>query len=782
MTSSLSLHTQEEEVVTLTATNDNQKPTLNIDKTKACYLHWSNITKTVEVKDQSSGLITSSLGDSKKQTQPPSSSSATATSTTAAAAAASDTKVILNQISGRAKPGEILALMGPSGSGKTSLLDVLASRSSYNDGTIYLNNISMTDNPTKMKSLKRKIAYIKQKDIFFEHLSVKDQLIYTAFLRLGDDYSKEEKIDEVNKVIELLRLHKCADTPIKLVSGGERKRVNIGTELLTNPSIIMLDEPTSGLDSTSAVALMSLLVSLAHDHGKTVITSIHQPSSAVFHKFDSLLFLADGCVVYHGSPKESLLYCQKLGYACPNGYNAADHWMDLLVEDSAIPTNSVKEEKKEEEISSSFPILLSNVHDDVESNLNNRMMTKIEENNDDEATKLTLTSASTNATMKTTRKGVGSLLSRKLSSMTQTSTKGKSQLLFELTKMKRNEYVKLTNPKARLITAWDVDHYTAQIEQEGLDYTNDNENGSLHSAGTLSSDIKDEVETENKFNTSWSTQFRILLHRSLKNSRSAIWTPLNFFKSIALAVLTGLLWFQIPNDELHISDRHSFIFFSITYWIFDGTFTAIFTFPSEREIIFKERASGSYYLSAYFLSKTISEIPTRLSLPFIFWTIAYWMSGVNPHFHAYIATLGCMLLAVLAGESYGLLCGALVMDFEKAMTIMVVISLTTMAAGGFYVQNIPPWVAWVKYLSPFKFGYEASQVIIFDSEVLCDGSGTLAEYCKEGVEYASREDILDFLNSEGSVAFNIGILLILIIVPRYLSFIALKAKRGAERS
>lgn len=86
-------------------------------------------------------------------------------------------------------------------------------------------------------------------------------------------------------------------------------------------------EPTSGLDSTSAVALVELLVSLSHDHGKTIITSIHQPSSAVFHKFDNVLFLADGCVVFHGTPTESLSYCEKLSFPCLNGYNIADHWM-----------------------------------------------------------------------------------------------------------------------------------------------------------------------------------------------------------------------------------------------------------------------------------------------------------------------------------------------------------------------------------------------------------------------------------------------------------------------
>jgi hypothetical protein len=411
----------------------------------------------------------------------------------------------------------------------------------------------------------------------------------------------------------------------------------------------MLDEPTSGLDSTSAVALMSLLVSLAHDHGKTVITSIHQPSSAVFHKLDKVLFLADGCVVYHGSPADSLVYCKQLGYECPDGYNSADHWMDLLVEDNAIPTNSEKVTSEEEDVGngSSFPIKLNgDDQDDVEKNMNDKM------NGGDVKKKLTGMSGS----RRFSSFGRLSGLSR-FSSITLASNKGFH--ILDVCKVKRDEYKSLKTPKARLISAWDVDHWAEQVE-EGIAK---DMNGSIHSVG---SDMKEiEGAEEKKFNTTWSTQFYILLHRSLKTSSAAIWTPINFFKSIALAVLTGLLWFQVPHTEAALPDRHSFIFFSITYWIFDGTFTAIFTFPNERAIIFKERASGSYYLSAYFLSKTVSEMPTRLSLPCIFWTIAYWMSGVNYRFDVYLGTMGCTLLAVLAGESYGLLCGALVMDFEK---------------------------------------------------------------------------------------------------------------------
>lgn len=103
---------------------------------------------------------------------------------------------------------------------------------------------------------------------------------------------------EVEKVIRMLRLNHVAASPIYLLSGGEKKRVNIGTELLTDPSVLLLDEPTSGLDSTSAVSLLKLLQSFASENGKTVITTIHQPSSAVFRSFDRLMMLSEGRVVY----------------------------------------------------------------------------------------------------------------------------------------------------------------------------------------------------------------------------------------------------------------------------------------------------------------------------------------------------------------------------------------------------------------------------------------------------------------------------------------------------
>jgi len=112
--------------------------------------------------------------------------------------------------------------------------------------------------------------------------------------------------------------------------------VNIGSDLLTDPAIVLLDKLMLGLDNTSAVALMRILHNLARDEGKTIITSIHQPSLAVLFAFDVLMLLADGKVVYLSTPNGSLEYVRDMGLECPGGYNAADHHMDLLVVDGTI--------------------------------------------------------------------------------------------------------------------------------------------------------------------------------------------------------------------------------------------------------------------------------------------------------------------------------------------------------------------------------------------------------------------------------------------------------------
>ena len=110
-----------------------------------------------------------------------------------------------------------------------SILDVLSGRSAYDSGAITLDSELVTER--LMKKLKKRVAYVKQSDLFFDHLTVRDQLTYTAFLRLPSAWPKARKVGEVERIIKTLRLGKCAETPIYMISGGEKKRVNIGSEL-----------------------------------------------------------------------------------------------------------------------------------------------------------------------------------------------------------------------------------------------------------------------------------------------------------------------------------------------------------------------------------------------------------------------------------------------------------------------------------------------------------------------------------------------------------------------
>ncbi len=293
-----------------------------------------------------------------------------------------------------------------------------------------------------------------------------------------------------------LRLAKCADTPINMVSGGERKRVNIGSELLTDPAIILLDEPTSGLDSTSAVALMRILDSLAREEGKTIITSIHQPSSAVFFGFDKLMLLADGNVVYFGTPKDSLEHVKKLGLECPAGYNAADHHMDLLVVDSAI------DEYGEQD---SF----------IENNITHQ-------NGGEDAS--------------------SSLVHRKR------GEDGRQQ-----------KPIGGTTTKQKLIDSWDQEAFAIQVEEEVK--------AQYEASGRRLNRQQSVIMTEKSFNTTWWTQYTVLVHRSMKNSRSAIFTKLNLIKAGAIGFMCGLLWFQMPYTESTVFDRSSYYFFTMTFWV-----------------------------------------------------------------------------------------------------------------------------------------------------------------------------------------------------------------------
>ncbi|KAF9973628.1 hypothetical protein BGZ73_003124 [Actinomortierella ambigua] len=263
-------------------------------------------------------------------------------------------RALLNNVSVKATPGRVLAIMGPSGSGKTTLLDLVADRQARINGKIQ-GQILLNDVPVKEYGAirKRLVGYVTQEDDFIETLTVQETLTFAAHMKLPRSMSNADKAARVNAVMHELGLThirhtKVGGTVIRGISGGEKRRVTIAIELLSSPSILLLDEPTSGLSATDALNVSKAIKELAR-RGRTVILTVHQPRSDIFELFDDLLLLSQGNVVYFGTATDASTYFEGLGHECPVGWNVADHLLDLITlhetdKIQAAASNATKED------------------------------------------------------------------------------------------------------------------------------------------------------------------------------------------------------------------------------------------------------------------------------------------------------------------------------------------------------------------------------------------------------------------------------------------------------
>ena len=241
-------------------------------------------------------------------------------------------KFILKNLSGQFKAGTATAILGSSGSGKTTLLNYLSSRMQdsklKSNGELFINGNSVHS----ILQIKHRTGFVNQFDILYPELTAREQLLFTA--RLSGIPNPEAK---VNEILGMLGLMKCSDTRVgnevkRGVSGGERKRIAIGVELITDPSLLFLDEPTTGLDSKSALDVASVLKKLS-ENGRSVISTIHSPSAEIMEKFDRVICLCRGEIIYDGSPLNIISHFHSIGFEVPPLTNPADHLMTIINED-----------------------------------------------------------------------------------------------------------------------------------------------------------------------------------------------------------------------------------------------------------------------------------------------------------------------------------------------------------------------------------------------------------------------------------------------------------------
>ncbi|KAI9144775.1 P-loop containing nucleoside triphosphate hydrolase protein [Paraphysoderma sedebokerense] len=476
--------------------------------------------------------------------------------------------------------GRFLAIMGPSGSGKTTLMNVLACRANKIklDGEMRLNGVKYS-----LTELKQVSGYVMQDDLLNAYFTVQETLSYTAELRLPPSMTLEERNERVDEVIKKLGLEKCRNTIVgdplnKGISGGERKRLCVAMELLNRPKLLFLDEPTSGLDSVTALSLCQALKDLTRCGDCTIITTIHQPQSRIFHLFDDILLLKGGRIVYYGPTEDSLRFFAECGFPCPQFSNPADHMLDVIQSD---------EHESDKDPSGTLMQRLKLTKVDVEN---------------------------------------GARL-------------GKLQALERLT---------------------------------------------------------------------WSRQFRILFRRSLKEqfrARSIIITLLA--QNIIMAFLIGGVFFQIGDTQSSTVRRQPVLFFCV---INQGMFAAlsiINSFPSERLLVLRERAAGTYQASSYFLAKNLAEAIMQLICPIVFSVIVYFMVGLQASFDKFIIFMTFMVLCSFAATSLALAISALARTTSLSVTILPMALEIARLYGGFFLSpaNLPKYFAWIDALSYVKYTY-----------------------------------------------------------------------------
>ena len=216
-------------------------------------------------------------------------------------------KKILNQVYGDIGSNEFVAIIGGSGAGKTTVMNAMSGFDRDIEGNVFCNGIDLRRN---FNSLKNMIGFVPQQDIIYENLKLKKMLLYTAKMKMSSDTTRAEMELRIYKVLEMVDLTEHADTYIRKLSGGQKKRASIAVELLADPGLFFLDEPTSGLDPDTEQSLMHTLASLSKSEGKTIIMVTHTTQS--IHLCDKVIFMGPGGkICYCGPPSEMNEYFGK---------------------------------------------------------------------------------------------------------------------------------------------------------------------------------------------------------------------------------------------------------------------------------------------------------------------------------------------------------------------------------------------------------------------------------------------------------------------------------------
>lgn len=561
--------------------------------------------------------------------------------------------------------------------------------------------------------------------------------------------SKAERIERVNTVIASLGLNKCRDTIIgghmrRGISGGERKRVSVGHELLIDPALVLLDEPTSGLDSTAARNLLLLLKSLASG-GRAIITTIHQPSSRLFQQLDTVLLLSQGHIVYYGDGIATAHWFGSLGYPVPFGINIADFMLDIASGEVPLAT------------------MIKNKNDDGSKN------------NSDDSGGWSAGERGEQARLK--------LIKQAKKFLTQ-HPEGYRATYANGGTMPDLNGISIDGIDNVVVAAGSGFYSSDTIHNGRNGYMNGNRKPSNMEALRSATSLAASRPGASRWGASYWGQYNALFVRSVRVRRFESLTLQDMFLFVTVGLICGMIWWQVGRSDVVEPAQQALglLFFESLFLAFRTMFNSLFTFPSEHKFMLKERSSGMYRLSAYYLARTTSDVFMDLAVPSLMVIILYLMAGLRSGWY-FFGNWAAVMLTTLVAQGFGLFVGATVMSAKSAQTIASVIMLSFMLVGGFYVQDIPSWISWLKWLSFMTYSYNLLAKIEFggrtlyycaDGEIPSDPANTLT--CVEADDNQKALNL--FVNPNGPV-WEVGVLFGYLIVVRILVYVALRVKTSS---
>lgn len=304
-------------------------------------------------------------------------------------------------------------------------------------------------------------------------------------------------------------------------------------------------------------------------------------------------------------------------------------------------------------------------------------------------------------------------------------------------------------------------------------------------APPLKSDVDYDLSRLTSYQSSWFVQFAVLFTRSTVNiMRDGMLTFARLFQSLSMALIVGLIYLRTQYYQSNVQDRIGVLFFILINQAMGSLFSAVSTFPAELAVFLRERGSKTYHVSAYFLGKTLAEIPHQIIFPTLFGVIAYWMVGLNPYADRFFIFLLISFVMSVTAQSFGQLISAIAPKPEVALALAPVVTTLMMLFGGFYmnVANIPVYFIWLYWISFFHFGYEAFVLNEFKGLVFSCKDSELKPG-PGGVKICpieSGDQVITNLNMTGvlsNIWINIGFMCAIIFVCRLLTFLALRFLR-----